>query len=1195
MTFSNRSNTGRRHQRGKWLPRRPGWPVRARTAAVAALGLLAAGGITAPQSLASALAPAAPAPAARLAPASTAPASAPAPSQTVLLINGDQVTTTPMPSGLREAVTRAPAGGAAGALVKLAVGGSAYEIPADALPYLNQGLSPALFDLSSLAELESGGRLPVQVSYQGPLHALPGVTITSSGGGTARGYLTAASAREFGAALGRQAAADHATASYGTDGMFAGGVTIGLPGQSAPARVKPDVPMHTLTVKGTDLAGGPDTGDTVQLWSLDSASVNAVTGVFNVFYHGTAKYSVPAGHYLAVAYFTDFSGTTMVGFRAVTLPQFTVAGNTAISLDERTANSQVEFVTPRPAVVQDVTLSVYRVMADGGIIELGLDGLQGLFAGTATGLLPIWTNVTTRPVTIGKLWAAATGYLTSPASAPSPYEYDLAAASPSGVIGPQRHVLTPASLATVHANFYQDHSTTGSWTPVGVFAFQWQDPGTAEALQYIGFLDSFMISLPRAETQYFSAGPALYWENQYAEDWNLGIGIQDDVARTFSPGEVTTENWNAYPLHPTPGVSVLGTGNPYPVQPEGTRAGNQLSLVMTPFGDNTPGHTSWGFGLVGPTDTISGTYALYKNGTLIASGNAVTAPRIGFGSLLVQAGVGSKPASMKFVLTAARTGPDYQLSTASQTTWTWRSVPHSGAKLPKGWTCPTLTTPTQSCSVEPMMTLLYQVGGLAVDGTAPAGPQQIQITAGHLQLSRAAKITGASAQFSVDGGTTWQPASVTPTGGGRFNVTFTAPPGAQVSLQVQASDAAGGQITETITSAYQTAASDPGSSQLPPPAPGDGPMRAACPSAPAGQARCFALFAAQDRVNAAIAAGANGAAAAPAGWGATDIESAYNLPVTRETNQTVAVVDAYSTPALAANLAVYRKQYGLPACTVASGCLRIVNQNGKTAPLPTSGVPYGWDVETMLDVSMVSAACPHCKILVVEGSSATFADLATAENTAARLGAQVISNSYGAQETGFSQSYAASYDHPGHAVVVAVGDYGFGPANFPANLATVTAVGGTQLSRASNARGWAEQVWNTGLGYAGGSGCSAYVAKPSWQHDPHCGMRTVGDVSAVASNIPIYEKIRGGWLTVAGTSVAAPLIAGIYGLAGNAATIKPGYEYSRQGSLFDITRGNNDVTSPGGGAECGFDYLCVAKKGYDAPTGLGTPDGIGAF
>jgi hypothetical protein len=373
-------------------------------------------------------------------------------------------------------------------------------------------------------------------------------------------------------------------------------------------------------------------------------------------------------------------------------------------------------------------------------------------------------------------------------------------------------------------------------------------------------------------------------------------------------------------------------------------------------------------------------------------------------------------------------------------------------------------------------------------------------------------------------------------------------------------------------------------------------MTAACPLATLGHERCFALYAPQYAVNAAIAAGVRGPAAVPAGLSAADIESAYKLPVSRDPQQTVAVVDAYSTPDLAADLNVYRTEYRLGACTAASGCLRVVNQEGTASPLPPSGVSNGWALETALDVSMVSAACPHCKILVVDADDDSIAAMAAAEDTAARLGAQVISNSYGTQESGLAQSYANAYDQPGHAIVAASGDNGFGPANFPANLETVTAAGGTELTKSDGPRGWSEQVWNAGGG-AGASGCSAYVAKPPWQHDPHCAMRTVTDVSAVAWNVAMYNESYGGWLTVAGTSAAAPLIAGVYGLAGNAATIKPGYEYLHAGSLFDVTRGTNVISIHGViiSNTCGGDYLCVAGKGYDGPTGLGTPNGIGAF
>jgi subtilase family serine protease len=379
--------------------------------------------------------------------------------------------------------------------------------------------------------------------------------------------------------------------------------------------------------------------------------------------------------------------------------------------------------------------------------------------------------------------------------------------------------------------------------------------------------------------------------------------------------------------------------------------------------------------------------------------------------------------------------------------------------------------------------------------------------------------------------------------------------------------------------------------------------RPACRAARPGELRCLTLYAPQIAVNQAIAEKAAGLrvtpeSTTPKGWGAKAIESAYKLPLGQGKGQTIGIVDAFSTPHLASDLAIYRKEYGLPPCTTASGCLRIVNQQGKASPSPRPD-PLGWGVEETLDVSMVSAGCPKCKIAIVEARNASFASLATAENTAVRLGAKVISNSYAARESGLTQAYAKAYNQPGHVIVASSGDSGYTAALFPANLASVTAAGGTQLSRANNARGWTESVWNNALG-ASGSGCSAYVPKPTWQHDPHCPGRTVGDVAAVATYIPIYDssiskKFGGPWLTVSGTSVSSPLIAAVYGLASNSSTVKPGHEYTHASSLFDITKGNNDWFNQTHGKSCGFDYLCMARKGYDAPTGLGTPDGTGAF
>ncbi|MDR2987423.1 MAG: S8 family serine peptidase [Nocardiopsaceae bacterium] len=367
-----------------------------------------------------------------------------------------------------------------------------------------------------------------------------------------------------------------------------------------------------------------------------------------------------------------------------------------------------------------------------------------------------------------------------------------------------------------------------------------------------------------------------------------------------------------------------------------------------------------------------------------------------------------------------------------------------------------------------------------------------------------------------------------------------------------------------------------------------------CAKARRARMRCFLAYRRQLAVNAAIRAGLSGRAARPKGLGALALRDAYKLPMRRASDQTVAISIAFHTPNLGRYLAVYRKQFGLRACTVASGCLRQVNQAGKTAPPAPSGKFTGWDLEAVLDVSMVSAACPECRILVVEAKDASFANLAASERTAARLGAQVISNSYGSDETGESIAFRKSYRQPGHAIVVSSGDLGFGIAQNPADLSSVISVGGTILTRAANKRGWQERTWNQPKVGAGGSGCSAWIAKPAWQHDGRCPMRTVADVAAVASNVAIFDPTYGGWLTVAGTSISAPLTAGIIGLAGNGATYRPAFLYRHARSLFDITRGSNTLNLPPARV-CGNDNLCTAKKNYDAPTGLGTPDGLRAF
>jgi subtilase family serine protease len=329
----------------------------------------------------------------------------------------------------------------------------------------------------------------------------------------------------------------------------------------------------------------------------------------------------------------------------------------------------------------------------------------------------------------------------------------------------------------------------------------------------------------------------------------------------------------------------------------------------------------------------------------------------------------------------------------------------------------------------------------------------------------------------------------------------------------------------------------------------------------------------------------------PAGYHPADLQSAYALATAAASNggnQTVAIVDAYNDPYAESDLGTYRSTMGLSPCTSANLCFKKVNQSGGTSYPRSNG---GWSQEISLDLDMVSAICPNCHILLVEASSASFSNLGTAVQEAAKLGATEISNSYGGGDAS-DGNYGQYYDQPGRAVTASSGDSGYG-TEYPASSDYVTAAGGTTLTTASNTRGWTETAWNKA-----GSGCSSYNLTPSWQTvTTPCGKyRGEADVSADAdpnTGVSVYDSYcyQGycGWLEFGGTSVASPIIASVYALAGgeggstSTGAVLP---YQHQSSLNDVTVGSN--------GSCGTS-VCNAGTGWDGPTGLGTPNGTGAF
>lgn len=320
------------------------------------------------------------------------------------------------------------------------------------------------------------------------------------------------------------------------------------------------------------------------------------------------------------------------------------------------------------------------------------------------------------------------------------------------------------------------------------------------------------------------------------------------------------------------------------------------------------------------------------------------------------------------------------------------------------------------------------------------------------------------------------------------------------------------------------------------------------------------------------------------GWTPPALQARYNLPSSKKgAGQVVAVVDAFDNPNVLSDLAVYRKQFNL-----GTGKVKKYNQEGQQKNYP-QGSP-GWGVEIDLDMDMVSAACPKCTIILVEANSNSGNDLYASEKEAVKLGAKIITNSWGG---GGGSPSSGDFNQKGILYLASAGDNGYG-AQDPADYPTVVAVGGTILT--GSGKNYSEIVWPDS-----GGGCSV-VAKPSWQKDPKCTKRIMNDVSAVAVAAAEYDTYsEGGWVLVDGTSISSPLVAGMFGLAENSAKehggenlwklsktdLKKDFHYIKQGQL--------------GGCPSQYlsTYVCEAGTKqfgtYSGGSGWGTPNGVGGL
>jgi hypothetical protein len=445
------------------------------------------------------------------------------------------------------------------------------------------------------------------------------------------------------------------------------------------------------------------------------------------------------------------------------------------------------------------------------------------------------------------------------------------------------------------------------------------------------------------------------------------------------------------------------------------------------------------------------------------------------------------------------------------------------------------------------------------------------------------RVVRALVKWSVDG-RHWHRAALKRRDKNTFGVSYRNPAGTKahpyLSLKVEAQDHGDRTVAETVQNAYVL---PHGSARSAPVHPAQHQAhhrfrpRKLCRTSGQQAYSCFVKLNAATRTH-------RKASPDPGGWGAPALRSAYGITEDAQNPDTVAVIVAYDYPSAEADMNHYRAQYGLPPCTSASGCFIKINQKGETGHYPEPD--QGWGVEASLDLQMISAACPTCRIILAEAKSPYDRPLFKTEQAAVDAGATVTNHSFGRIELTGAETDALNFEHDGVTAVASTGDAGYQPAGFPASVPSVIAVGGTVLSRSStDPRGWTEKAWRYG-----GSGCSAYFGKVDGQDDAACHGRTIADVSAVARGLAIYNtslpRRYRGWLEVDGTSASSPLVAGMIGSQGSGG-IRPPALYADPSGFTDVTRGANGF--------CRGSYLCTALPGYDGPTGLGTPDSPSAF
>ena len=704
----------------------------------------------------------------------TATSAATTTARTVTLVTGDRVTLTSSHGGTSALLT--PAAGSGPAQTYRNAGGDEYVIPAIAAPYIGRQLDPSLFDVSALLRqnLTSGAHIPVSVTYAAGVtpSAPPGITLTSVGGQSASGYLTAASTASFNAGLRASIGADIKAGHPAGIGALFGGVTdVSLTGSTVVGAVSAHSVLHDVSISETDTSGNPLAAGSVELQNLDDLQSQSADVPVD---DGVGKVALPAGRYIATSLVFDFNaGGENTAVHWITDDDVTIPSSgtvPTVKLSEAQATSAITVSTPRPSTEQSLSATIYTVDSLG---EISSDALIGISSA------PLYISPTAKPP-VGAVRLQASWSGVGPTAGPA-YRYDTSF-STTDIPADEAYVVRSSQLATVNQSYDADPAEGSNGV---LFNSAFDANVNAELAEGGGFFTAGVTqTMPTTVTDYIGTADSGEWGQQVLTANETYIGTDE---RTFTSGENTSISWLHGPLQPT-----IGQHSGTDVYCEACTAGSSLLLAYGQVGDTQPDHEGSYFG------QTTQDFTFYRNGALVYDGA---------GDGIEATGINTAPSTYQAIYSTDASGvTGISQSTAATTDVTVSSA--DTVALPSGVSCYGQSG-TAPCRLLPVLMLNYQ---LNTDGynTSNQPIELLQLGVSHVGydgVESHAAITSAAVSVSFDGGTTWQQATVDGSNGQYFAAwdNPTSAQGTSPEIKVTATDAVGGSITQTIADAYTIA------------------------------------------------------------------------------------------------------------------------------------------------------------------------------------------------------------------------------------------------------------------------------------------------------------------------------------------------------------------------------------------------------